>query len=352
MNLSPRDLDRGDLVEPDNLDDRLLANWEAIGERESKERQRGPLLIAAAVALAIGGGFLWAHAGETEGTQWASDALVTDGERVERSLPDGSTIAAEPGTDLRRELQSGSEVRLRLRQGEVRFEVMPNPQRAFVVWAGELEVRVVGTRFWVHRDGDSVEVRVERGSVDVRDGTQVERLRAGDARWFSREVAQVVPRVDPGNELPEAPEGALDEPPVETQEESRPPSVERPRPGVGELFQAARTARAERNHAEAVRLYRELARRFPRDTRAGLAALEAGRLQMDELEDFRGAVASFRLAIRRAPRSPLREDAMARIVRAYARLGSEQQCQRAKEAYLDRYPEGRHATDIRRRCPR
>jgi hypothetical protein len=76
-----------------------------------------------------------------------------------------------------------------LERGQVDFDVFPRQARPpFVIRSGDVEIRVVGTRFSVRRDGPSTEVRVLRGIVEVERQGRVERLRPGDL-WLDGVVA-------------------------------------------------------------------------------------------------------------------------------------------------------------------
>lgn len=83
-----------------------------------------------------------------------------------QTLPDGSTV----------ELNAGAEIavtytdRLRsvhLLRGEGMFSVAKNPAVPFVVTAGQVEVRAVGTAFVVRRETNEVDVLVTEGTVAV-----------------------------------------------------------------------------------------------------------------------------------------------------------------------------------------
>jgi hypothetical protein len=72
-----------------------------------------------------------------------------------------------------------------LDRGEVTCEVAPRRGRpAFVVDAGEVRVRVVGTRFAVERDGSGARVRVDHGTVEVTSHGAVTILHDGES-WPS-----------------------------------------------------------------------------------------------------------------------------------------------------------------------
>lgn len=342
MNESER-LDRRALVAPLEDARRDDDNWLAIDARlAGPKRSRwiaptGLVAIAAAALLAI------VAFGRAEAPPaWSGTTLVAGGTSAAVALEDGSEIVAAPGARLERVSTSSEEVRVALRDGSATFEVARNPARTFVVETDDVEVRVVGTRFVVRRElGGVVEVRVERGAVDVVVRGEVHRLRAGE----SRRVEPVV-------------EASVDEPPSEadeappTKRAARARRVERaePREDPREAFDAARTARRDGSARDAAELYDRFLREFPRDERAGLAAFELGRLRMDSLSDPNGAAESFRRALELAPRSPFAEDARARLVRAHARAGDDAECERARARYLALHPEGRHVEAMRQAC--
>lgn len=73
-----------------------------------------------------------------------------------------------------------------LERGFVDCEVSPRGDRpSFVVQAAAVSVRVVGTRFSVARDGDAVDVEVQAGTVEVRDGAARTFLHPSD-HWTNR----------------------------------------------------------------------------------------------------------------------------------------------------------------------
>jgi len=84
------------------------------------------------------------------------------------------TINLEDGSSIQLNTNSQVEVRyspkardLRLIRGEAYFEVSPNKQRPFSVYAREGVVRAVGTAFVVRLTGDRVEVTVTKGKVEL-----------------------------------------------------------------------------------------------------------------------------------------------------------------------------------------
>jgi TolA-binding protein len=223
------------------------------------------------------------------------------------------------------------------------------------VVADGVEVRVVGTRFSVSTERDSdgarVEVRVERGVVEVRGA-------GPDAEAVQVEAGRSWSQVTRTGALPEAPAAAPVEP--EPAAAPAPPPSRAPaparvareaRPGdARELFEQARGLwRAGRMRA-AADSYQALLRDYPRDARAGLAALELGRLRMDRLGDLPGAVEAFERAVALAPGAELREDALARLAGASAGAGDRAGCTRARDRYLADYPTGVHRRTVAALC--
>lgn len=99
---------------------------------------------------------------------YANNHLATALGEIRRSpLSDGSLVTLD--TRSRVSVHYEAETRLtRLETGEALFEVAKNKQRPFVVQAGNVRVRAVGTAFLVRRRPDGeVEVVVTEGVVDV-----------------------------------------------------------------------------------------------------------------------------------------------------------------------------------------
>lgn len=83
-----------------------------------------------------------------------------------RTLPDGSTVELNLGAEIAVAFTAGKRS-VQLIRGEALFAVAKNPARPFVVTAGNVEVRAVGTAFSVRRDSQHVNVLVTEGRVAV-----------------------------------------------------------------------------------------------------------------------------------------------------------------------------------------
>lgn len=81
-------------------------------------------------------------------------------------LADGSLVAINTTTALDVTMKPKSR-QILLRRGEAWFQVAKDAERPFVVSAGLVRVRAVGTAFSVRRDGDGVDVMVTEGVVET-----------------------------------------------------------------------------------------------------------------------------------------------------------------------------------------
>ena len=347
-------------VPVDASDARLARVWGAVSERleqRVKPARRWVWVTAGAVALAAAGAGAFVLVSSERGpSPWEGAAFETEHAPLTVALADGSTMRLDSSSRVEVAGSAERGVHLSLKRGRIECKVTHRRAPSFVVTADGVEVRVVGTRFSVEsvREGDAsrVEVRVDEGAVEVRSSGrpgEVQRVEAG--RTWSQ-----VTRTDPVAKAPAEPEP---EPaPVAPSAEVAPPSAPAPdEPSAKPATETARTLLEEANEyrragrvADAARAYETLLARHPKDGRAGLAAFELGRLRMDRLGDFAGAIQALERAMTLAPGSGFREDAMARLVTAYARSGNAARCSRARDAYLKRYPEGVHRNTVAKQC--
>lgn len=93
-----------------------------------------------------------------------SSSLTAPCER--QTLDDGSIVELNRGASIEVAF-TAAERRVRLVRGEANFTVAKNPVRPFIVSAGGVDVRAVGTVFNVRLDRAAVEVVVSEGRVKV-----------------------------------------------------------------------------------------------------------------------------------------------------------------------------------------
>lgn len=109
-------------------------------------------------------------------------------------LADGSTIAINTQSRVSVDLRRDQRI-LKLDEGEAWFQVAKDPTRPFVVEAGRVRVRAVGTAFSVRRRDGGAEVLVTEGVVetwaDQAEGRLV-RVSAGSSAFVSDRAAITV----------------------------------------------------------------------------------------------------------------------------------------------------------------
>lgn len=141
--------------------------------------------LAAAAALA----FVAIRFSPSPSVPFSSTAstLATTGPR-QLTLSDGTVVQLNTGGEVVEQF-TAAERRVLLAHGEAHFAVTKNPARPFVVHAGSVDVRAVGTAFNVNLQSAAVDVIVTEGIVQLNPT-------AGAARAHA--VAAPIPLLNPG----------------------------------------------------------------------------------------------------------------------------------------------------------
>lgn len=352
-------------VTPPVSDQRMDHMWSGISERMSEREARTwrvsvrpggqwflPMSAVAFAFAALLVVWVVTPGSEARPSLLEGAALETGSDRMAVDLNDGSVLTLAPSSRVALEETGQREVRLLLERGAVTCEVEPDEDRDFVVRAGGVNVRVVGTIFRVSRkrdvSGEHVGVNVERGTVEVtgQDGS-VRRLSAGES--WSKRPSPVSDAVSASSlEDAKAPDAA------DADDMAKQPAVDRPHRTAPsnkglDSFARAMEARRKGRAAEAASLFSQFIRKHPSDGRAGVAAFELGRLRMDQLGDLEGAARMLSVAVEKGA-GGLQDDALARLVRARAALGDKAGCRNARRSYLESFPSGVHIDQVKRLC--
>jgi hypothetical protein len=282
----------------------------------------------------------------------AGTSVGSEAETRTLRMPYGSEIELSPRARVTLVRAEAGEERIVLERGAASFHVVHDPAHRFVVVAGAVQVVDVGTVFRVARDdagGGVVRVSVISGDVEVRSSEGPPRqLHAGES-LVTPETSPATSAVEPvlSAAPPAPPRPTLANPapspapaataPAASSPDSTPPL------SAKSLLSEAMAARQAGDARAAAQALDTLRKRFPTDPRAPLAALELGRIRMDQLGDPRGAL--------EALRTVSGEDAEARVVILYDTLGEPARCRAAREAFLSRYPASVHRATIEKRCP-
>ncbi len=136
---------------------------QAVEQRVHRRSRRKRWSLAAAAALAIGV-FVLREGGVSAPIELAGRVEIRPERRI---LPDGSVVELKTGADISFDF-SPEQRGVRLVRGEAHFVVTKDPKRPFVVTAGKVTVRAVGTAFAVRVDPTVVDVLVTEGRVAVQ----------------------------------------------------------------------------------------------------------------------------------------------------------------------------------------
>ena len=139
--------------------------------RQRRWRIAGSGALVAVVAAGLAWQSVWLSprygAEVANSAAMASRAVVTVPERG--TLADGSIVELKPGADIVVQFSAGpfGPRRIALRAGEAHFQVARDADRPFLVEAGGVTFRAVGTAFSVEVAEKSVEMIVTEGTVAV-----------------------------------------------------------------------------------------------------------------------------------------------------------------------------------------
>jgi transmembrane sensor len=137
----------------------------------------------AALAASIVGGIIW--------TNSATAYSTAIGEILRVPLNDGSTATINSDSEIRVKFKA-AERGVELEKGEVWFQVAKDAERPFVVTAGQVVAKAVGTAFSVRRREQGADVLVTEGVVEVwaaqADGHRI-KLLAGQSAFVGDNAA-------------------------------------------------------------------------------------------------------------------------------------------------------------------
>lgn len=147
--------------------DRRLSNRKRIWRRMVQ--------VAASVVLLVGvawGGYYIGH--HTEAQELREITMSTpNGSYAYCTLPDGTRLALQPGSQITYPQDFGKKERRVHLQGEAMFDIRHDDKMPFVVKTRHVEVKDMGTTFWCKDfvDEDCVEVQLTQGLVEVSSPT-------------------------------------------------------------------------------------------------------------------------------------------------------------------------------------
>jgi len=348
----------GDLLTREVDADRVAAGWDRVRARRARPRAIrramvvAPLAVALVAIVLVMRAWLAPSPSPTAATApAAAPAAVTvapialaggaslpvewhaDSAARAVALDDGSHLELAPSTQVRTAKSAPERVELAVDRGSATFDVKPGGPRMWVVDAGPVVVRVLGTRFTVARTGDEVVVSVERGKVQVESRGIVRVLTAGE------KFETASPTKPTASASLSAPVSASV--PAEVAAAPKPIAAA---PAVDAMDRADSERRGGQPRA-AVATLRALV--DGGDRRAPLAAFTIAKIHAEDLGDALSGAKWFDRAIALGLPGGLDEEAHARAVEGYSRAGARAEASRARGRYEARFPNGRHLARVK-----
>ena len=135
--------------------------------RRSWKKVYGRAAIAAGLATGLWALAHWYMDGRH--TINKNEIVAERGSKTRTILPDGSTVWLNAGSRIRYDAGFNGPTREVSLQGEAFFDVAQHPSRPFIVHAGDLTIRVLGTAFNVksYDEDTTVETTLIRGLVQI-----------------------------------------------------------------------------------------------------------------------------------------------------------------------------------------
>lgn len=143
--------------------DMIVTRLEILARRRRSRRLRAIAVTGSLTLMAVG--FLLRSPPASTPAPAFLGAVPPGFESV-RKLPDGSIVELNDGAEIAVQYEASIR-RVRLMRGEAHFRVEKDATRPFLVQAGGVDVRAVGTAFTVQLAAQSVEVVVTEGRIAV-----------------------------------------------------------------------------------------------------------------------------------------------------------------------------------------
>ncbi|MBX7122471.1 MAG: FecR domain-containing protein [Opitutaceae bacterium] len=168
--------------------DRFARQIDALASERFRRRGRMLATLAAVVVFMGLGAFFWTRPAPARAP---SESLARVLVPRQQALPDGTIVDLKENARITLDYSPAIR-RVALVSGEAHFEVMPDAARPFVVSAGGVNVRAVGTAFVVRRDDAEIEVLVTHGKVSVEKPVAEEQIQPTSVPLASLDAGRMV----------------------------------------------------------------------------------------------------------------------------------------------------------------
>ena len=124
--------------------------------------------------------------------EW-NDITIPNGTQQALTLSDGTVLHLNAGTRVIYPAQFTGDKREIFINGEVFADVAKDPDKPFIISAGDIQVEVLGTHhFRAYNNLETVEVALVEGAVLFEtENSQQERLKAGEMVQYNRTTRQI-----------------------------------------------------------------------------------------------------------------------------------------------------------------
>lgn len=172
----------------DDMDDVLVSmNNESSPEKISLMPIITPILKPLALAASISFFAILMWGSSSDNIQNSSFA-TTIGQQLDAKFADGSIIHLNTNSHIETEFSDEKRI-IKLIKGEALFDVAHDPERPFIVYAGDRLVQAVGTKFIVHLQSENIQVTVTDGKVkmsEVASNTTLSDIKALDSSTINK----------------------------------------------------------------------------------------------------------------------------------------------------------------------
>jgi FecR-like protein len=292
-----------------------------------------------------------------------------------------------------------SDIRLHLLNGTVTAEIQPGKNVGFTVNTNVAEVTVTGTVFSVTATSDDIQIKVARGSVEVKSTTAKPRmpikveagrqfsyrrnvftklddaslhsmmLQIGSESMLDAETIQtptpneriapspsvepVLPKETPSKDVALYPKNRPSHRKAATEtaslatETNIPESI--PHASANDLIRAARECRKQRNWNCAASSYGEVIRKFPMQPEATTVLVPLAEIELDHLRRPGVALSYYQSYNRNRPNGPLAQEALYGVCKSLRALGHIARETKALNAFLTKYPSSIYSPNAKSR---
>lgn len=123
-----------------------------------------------------------------------SEVVVPNGSKTQLTLQDGSKVWLNAGSKIQYDSRFGEKSRTLRLSGEAYLEVAPNANCPFLIFAGDVKVKVLGTRFNVNAYEENKEVKVAllQGAIEMQVGSSTPlQMTSKDIASFDRHTKKI-----------------------------------------------------------------------------------------------------------------------------------------------------------------